>query len=167
MMLRTMMPRTRLEWVEKLAGAGMWIAIGASSYVDSTRPEWTWTWAAVGCIMTLAVVSAVAGIPRRLAGRRMVLRKGSGLSGRGRDDDDGPAGEAAHRRHALTVVSRLMPASAGRRWLAEAESLLAEVPAARRRAAARSYLLSAPRLAVMLWARKILRRAHPGPRRPG
>ena len=67
----------------------------------------------------------------------------------------------------LSVVSRLMPASAGRRWLAEAESLLAEVTAARRGAAVRSYLLSAPRLAVMMWARRALRRARPGPRRPG
>jgi hypothetical protein len=175
MMLRTMMPRTRLEWVEKLAGAGMWIAIGASSYVASTRPEWKW--AAAGCVMALAVVSAVAGIPRRLAGRRVVLRKGSGRSGRGRDegsgrsgrgrDDDGPVGEAVHRRRTLAVVSRLMPASAGRRWLAETESLLAEVTAARRGAAVRSYLLSAPRLAVMMWTREVLRRARLGPRRPG
>ena len=36
MILRTMMPRTRLEWVKKLAGAGMWIAIGASAYVAPT-----------------------------------------------------------------------------------------------------------------------------------
>jgi hypothetical protein len=91
-----------------------------------------------------------------------VLRKGSGLSGRGRDDGDGPAGEAVHRRHALAVVSRLMPRSAGRRWLAEAE-----VTAARRGAAVRSYLLSAPRLTVMMWVREALRRARPGPRRPG
>jgi hypothetical protein len=165
MMPRTMMPRTRLEWVEKLAGAGMWIAIGASYYVESTRPEWTW--AEASCIMTLAVVSAAAGIPRRRGGRPLMLRKGSGLSGRGRDDGDGPAGEAVHRRHALAVVSRLMPRSAGRRWLAEAESLLAEVTAARRGAAVRSYLLSAPRLTVMMWAREALRRARPGPRRPG
>jgi hypothetical protein len=167
MMLRTMMPRTRLEWVEKLAGAGMWIAIGASFYVESTRPEWTWVAASCICIMTLAVVSAAAGIPRRRAGRRLVLRNGSGLSGRGRDDDDGPVGEALHRWHALVMVSRLMPRSAGRRWLAEAESLLAEVTDARRGAAVRSYLLSAPRLAVMMWARVVLRRAQPGPRRPG
>lgn len=170
MMLRTMMPRTRLEWVEKLAGAGMWIAIGASVYLASTRPEWRWVLS--GCIMALAVVSAVAGIPRRLAGRRLVLRKGSGrgrdsgLSGRGRDDD-GPADEAAHRWRALVMMSRLMPRSAGRRWLAEAQSLLAEVTAARRGAAVRSYLLSAPRLAVMMWARVVLRRSQPGPRRPG
>jgi hypothetical protein len=177
MTLRTMMPRTRLEWVEKLAGVGMWIAIGASSYVVSTRPEWTW--AAAGCIMALAVVSAVAGIPRRLAGRRVVLRKGngrsghgqgddgSGLSGRGRDEGDGPAGEAAGEWRPLVIVSRLMPRSAGRRWLAEAESLLAEIAPARRGTAARSYLLSAPRLAVLMWAREALRRAQPRPRRPG
>ena len=76
MTLRTMMPRTRLEWVEKLAGAGMWFAIGASVFLASTRPKWMWVLA--GCIMTLAVVSAAAGIPRRLAGRQLVLRKGSG-----------------------------------------------------------------------------------------
>jgi Ser/Thr protein kinase RdoA (MazF antagonist) len=121
MMLRTMMPRTRLEWVERLAGAGMWIAIGASVYLESIRPEWMWVLA--GCIMTLAVVSAVAGIPRRLAGRRLVLRKGngrgrdSGLGGRG-GDDDGPAGEAAHQWRTLAVVSRLIrlrrPPVAGR-----------------------------------------------------
>ena len=97
MMLRTMMPRTRLEWVERLAGAGMWITIGASVYLASTRPERMWVLS--GCIMALAVISAVAGIPRRRAGRRLVLRKGNGHgrdSGRGRDDGDGPAGEAVH-----------------------------------------------------------------------
>jgi hypothetical protein len=171
MMLRTMMPRTRLEWVEKLAGAGMWIAIGASVYLASARPEWRWVLS--GCILTLAVVSAAAGIPRRLAGRPLALRKGSGrgqdsgLSGHSRDDDDGSAVEAVHRSRTLAVVSRLMPAAAGRRWLAEAESLLAEVTADRRAAAVRSYLLSAPRLAVMMWARQVLRRLRPGPRRPG
>jgi hypothetical protein len=171
MMLRTMMPRTRLEWVEKLAGAGMWIAIGASVYLASARPERLWVLS--GVIMALAVVSAAAGIPRRLAGRRLVLRKGSGhgrdsgLGGRSPDDGDGPAGEAVRGWHTLAVVSRLMPRTAGRRWLAEAQSLLAEVTATQRGAAVRSYLLAAPRLAVMMWTRQILRRARPGPRRPG
>jgi hypothetical protein len=41
---------------------------------------------------------------------------------------------------------------------------LAEVSAARRGAAVRSYLLSAPRLVVMMWGRHVLRF---GPRRPG
>jgi hypothetical protein len=121
----------------------MWIAIGVSTYLAVTRPERMW--ALAGCVMALAVISAVAGIPRRLAGRRLVVRKR-------------PVDVAVDRRRTLAVVSRLMPASAGRRWLAEAESLLAEVPAERRGAAVRSYLLSAPRLAVMMWAREVLRR---------
>src|SRR5436305_2300915 len=140
----------------------MCIGIGASVSLASARPEWKW--ALSGCVLALAVVSAAAGIPRRLAGRRLVLRTGggrgrdSGLGGRGLDDGDGPAGQAAHRWRTLAVVSRLMPASAGRRWLAEAESLLAELPPARRGAAVRSYLLSAPRLAAMMWALQVLRR---------
>jgi hypothetical protein len=55
-----------------------------------------------------------------------------------------PAGDAVHRWRTLAVVSRLMPAAAGRRWLTEAESLLTEVTVARRGAAVRSYLLSTP-----------------------
>lgn len=166
-----MMPGTRLEWVEKLADVGMWIAIGTSIYLASARTELPWV--SSGCVMGLAVVSAVAGIPRRRAGRQLVLRKGSGrdredgISGAG-PDDDRPADEMVqHRRRMLAVVSRLMPASPGRRWPAEAESLLAEVPADRRSAAVRSYLLSAPRLAVMTRVREVLRRARLGSRRPG
>jgi hypothetical protein len=64
------------------------------------------------------------------------------------------------------VVSRLMPGPAGRRWLAEAESLLSEIAAARRGAAIRSYLLSAPRLVLTMWVQAAVRRARPGPRRP-
>ncbi len=89
------------------------------------------------------------------------------MSGCGRDDDDGPAGAATRRWRVLVMVSRLMPWSAGCRWLAEAESVLSEIAAARRGAAIRSYLLSAPRLLVMMWAREVLRRARLGPRRPG
>jgi len=156
-----MRPRTPSQWVKVLASAGMWIAIGVSAVqvpVSGSRP-----WVAAACIMAFAVVSSAAALSGRLSSRR----RGGSLSGRGRDDDDGPSGEAAHRWHTLAVVSRLMPRSAGRRWLAEAESVLAETTAARRGAAVRSYLLSAPRLVVMMWARQILRRAHPGPRRPG
>ena len=174
MMLRTMMPRTRLEWVEKLTAAGMWIAIGASVYLAGTRPGWAWVLS--GCVVVLAVVNAVAGIPRRRGGRPLVLWKGSGrgrdgdsggISGYGREDGGELADQAVHWWRTLAVVSRLMPASAGRRWLAESESLLAEVAAARRGAAVRSYLRSAPRLVVMMWSHEVLRRARLGPRRPG
>lgn len=163
-----MMPRTgtRIGRVKKLARAGMWVAVCAEVTLVSVSSGWTLVALACSAALgALSVIAAVAELPadRRWRGSR---RKGGGLSGRGRDDD-GPAGEAVHRWPALVMVSRLMPASAGRRWLAEAESLLAEVTAARRGAAVRSYLLSAPRLAVMMWAQQVLRRARPGPRRPG
>jgi hypothetical protein len=94
-------------------------------------------------------------------------RKGNVLTGRGDDGDSRPSGSAAYRWRGLKVVSRLMPRSAGRRWLAEAESLLAEIKPGQRGAAIRSYLLSAPGLIVTMWARAAQRRAWFGPRRPG
>jgi hypothetical protein len=169
-----MTPRgTRMRRVKNLARAGMWIASAAVFALLSVSTGWQQVaaWSATA----FAVLSVVAEVAERIAvvagleagGRRGGWRgKGSGLSGRGQDDD-GPPGEGVRRRRALAVASRLMPASAGRRWLAEAESLLAEVAAARRGAAVRSYLLSAPRLAVTMWAREVLRRARLGPRRPG
>ena len=168
---------SRLERVERLAGFGVWVPSGVAFYLASTRTDWTFV--PSGCLMALAVVAVTAHIQRRLAGQRLDLGEGSGRSGhgqddggsgvggQGRDDDAGPAAEAVYRRRTLAVVSRLMPGSAGRRWLAEAESLLAEVAATRRGASVRSYLRSAPRLAVTMWAREVVRRARLGPRRPG
>jgi hypothetical protein len=97
---------------------------------------------------------------------------------RGRGGDDGDAGGVAGRGDAgprpapyqwrtLLMVSRMMPGSAGRRWLAEAESLLSEIAVARRGAAVRSYLRSAPRLTMMMCAREVLRLARLGQKRPG
>ena len=161
-----MMPRTgpRRDRVKKqgavwLAGAGMWIALGAAEVLAPGPAGWARV--TFACCMGLTALSFVVVYQRRSRG------KGNGLSVRGRDDDDGPDGEVVHGWRTLTVVSRLMPASAGRRWLAEAQSLLAEVAAVRRGAAVRSYLLSAPRLTVMMWAREVVRRARLGPRRPG
>ena len=64
------------------------------------------------------------------------------------------------------MVSRMMPGPAGRRWLAEAESVLWEITAAQRATAVRSYLLSGPRVAAVMWAYVGLRRVRPGPRHP-
>ncbi len=156
-----MMPRTgpRGVW---LASAGMWIGVGAGVVLPPDRVGWVRVTAA--CFFGLAALSSIAAYAvQRIRSRRT----GNGLSVRGRDDDGGPDGEAAHRWRTLVMMSRLMPRTAGRRWLAEAESLLAEVSAARRGPAVRSYLLSAPRLAAMMWARQALRRTRPGPRRPG
>jgi hypothetical protein len=168
---------SRLERVEKLAGIGVWVISSVVLYLASTGTDWTYV--PGGCVMALSVVVVAASIQRRVAGQRLELAKGSGRSGHGqhdggsgvggpgRDDDAGPAAETVYRRRTLAVVSRLMPASVGRRWLAEAESVLAEVPPALRGATVRSYLRSAPRLAAMLWARQVLRRLRFGPRRPG
>jgi len=135
------------------------IVAGTAAASALVQPGWQWVPLAAGMSAAIAVGARID----RPGGRG----RGSGRSGRGRDDGDGPAGPAAHRWHMLVMVSRLMPRSAGRRWLAEAESLLSEITATRRGAAIRSYLLSAPRLVVMMWARKALLRARPGPGRPG
>jgi hypothetical protein len=162
-----MMPGTgpRHDERKKRALTAAFIGGGATmAYVvlsASRFSAWEWVPLAVGLAVITAI--AVAGNAGRPGGRR----RGGSLGGHGRDDDHGPAGAAAHRWRMLVMVSGMMPRSAGRRWLAEAQSLLSEIAAARRGAAVRSYLLSAPRLAVMMWAREVLRRARLGPRRPG
>ena len=160
-----MMPRTgprpdraKKRGIAWLAGAGLWILLGVAEVLVPGPAGWVRV--TFACCMGLAALSFIAVYRGRGRGA------GNGLSGHGRDDDGAP-GTAAHQLYTLRMVSRLMPAPAGRRWLAEAESLLAEITADRRGATVRSYLLSAPRLAVMMWAREILRRTRPGPRRPG
>jgi hypothetical protein len=150
----------REEPRRKRALVVVFIVCGTAAVSVLFRPDLQWVPLAVGMSAVIAV-----GASTVLPGGR---GRGSGLGERGRDDDDDrPAGASAHRWHMLVRVSRLMPRSAGRRWLAEAESVLSEITATRRGAAIRSYLLSAPRLVVMMWARKALRQARPGPRRPG
>jgi hypothetical protein len=138
-------------------GATMAYVVVAASRFSA----WEWVPLAVGLI--IIIVIAVTG----LAGRRGGRGRGGGLRGHGRADGDRPAVAAPHRWRMLVLVSRLMPRYAGCRWLAEADSLLSEIAAARRGAAIRSYLLSAPRLVVMTWAREVLRRARLGQHRPG
>jgi len=149
------------ERTKKRARVGGFIGCGTIIISGLFQPDWQWLPFAVGVPVAAAVLTSggLRGGGRRRHGR------GSGLS-RGGRDDDGPVG-AAHRWRVLAMVSRLMPGPGGRRWLAEADSLLSEIAPAGRGAAIRSYLLSAPRLVVMMWAREARRRARPGPRRPG
>jgi len=148
----------REERRTKRGRVGGFIGSGTIIISGLFQPGWQWVPPAVGVSAAVAV-SASGDLP---GGRR----RGSGLTGRGRDDD-GPASAAAHHRLMLIMVSRLMPRPAGRRWLAEAESLLSEITPVRRGAAIRSYLLSAPGLVMMTWAHEVLRWARLGPRRPG
>jgi hypothetical protein len=85
-------------------------------------------------------------------------------SGFGLDGRAGPA-PGAGGPPALRAMARLMPSAAGRRWLAEADSVLSEMAAERRGKAARSYLASAPRLVMMMWAGELSRRVRRRSRR--
>lgn len=55
----------------------------------------------------------------------------------------------------MRAAALLMPSAAGRCWLAEAESYLAEVDPALRRGAVVSWLASAPETAVVAWAGEV------------
>jgi hypothetical protein len=142
-------------------------AIVASSALGGTRfGGWRWLPWALGITLIIvfcAVSMNSGGSPR---GRRGMSGM-SGLGGRDLALGSRLDGLAAHRRHGLVMVSRMMPGPAGRRWLAETESVLWEITAARRGAAVRSYLVSGPRVATVMWAHACLRRVRPGPRDPG
>jgi hypothetical protein len=88
---------------------------------------------------------------RKRGGRR------SGPAGRGLAGEAGHAPTAAGRQPVLRAVCRLMPTAAGRRWLAEVESVLFETASGQRAKAVRSYLRSAPRLVVLMWAGELSR----------
>jgi hypothetical protein len=64
--------------------------------------------------------------------------------------DGGAAAWAGWR--VMWLAARLMPPSARARWLAEAESFLAESPPALRRGAIGSYVASAPQVIALSWA---------------
>lgn len=131
----------RKERTKKRARAVLCIAMGAMTVLLLIQSGWSWV--APAGVIAISAISVIARTGDLPGGRGRGSRsRGSGLSGRGRDDDDGPAG-AAHRWRMLVMVSRLMPRSVGRRWLAEAESLLSEITPVRRGAAIRSYLLFA------------------------
>ena len=59
----------------------------------------------------------------------------------------------------MCAAARLMPRAAGGRWLAEAESFLAEAPPAQRRPAIRCYLITAPQVITVTWVGDLARRA--------
>jgi hypothetical protein len=59
----------------------------------------------------------------------------------------------------MRLAARLMPPAAGRRWLAEAESFLAEAPRVLQRGAIRSYLAGVPQVIAVSWASELARRA--------
>ncbi|MGH3150492.1 MAG: hypothetical protein ACRDOB_07165 [Streptosporangiaceae bacterium] len=137
-----------------------------SSVLDGTRfSGWQWAPWVLGLTLILVFTAISMNSGGGLRGRRGMSGI-SGLNGRGRAAGDRLDGTVAHRWHGLVMVSRIMPGPAGRRWLAEAESVLWEMAATQRTTAIRSYVVSGPRLAAMMWAYEGLRRVRPGPRHP-
>ena len=156
----------RYDARRKRARVAMFITAGAimaSSALGGTRFS-GWRWAP--WVLGLTLIIVVTAISMNSGGGPRGRRGISGLSGRDRAAGDRFDGLVAHRWHGLVMVSRMMPGPAGRRWLAEAESVLWEITAAQRAAAVRSYLLSGPRVAAVMWAYAGLRRVRPGPRHP-
>ena len=147
--------------------------VAATIASNSRYRDWVWAlW-----LISFTIIIAFTTISMRQVGRPYRRRSADGDSRRRRRGRDGGlggrardgaqmAGPTAHQSRSLFMASRLMPGPAGDRWLAEAESLLSEIATARRGAAVRSYLRTAPRLVILLWARQALRAAARS-RRPG
>jgi hypothetical protein len=57
----------------------------------------------------------------------------------------------------MRAAARLMPPAAGRLWLGEAESFLAEAPAELARSAVRSFLVTAPQVIAIAWTAALFR----------
>ena len=163
-----MMPAIDPRYDARRKRARVAIFINAGAIVASTALGGTrfsgWLWAPWVLGLTLIIVFTAISMNSRGGprGRRGI----GGLSGRDRAAGDQFDGPVAHRWHALVMVSRMMPGPAGRRWLAEAQSVLWEIAAAQRARAVRSYLLSGPLVAAVMWAYEGLRRVRPGPRHP-
>ena len=157
---------SRYDARKKRARVAMFInggAIVASSALGGTRFS-GWRWAPWILALTLIIVFTAISMN---SGGGLRGRPGiRGLSGRDRAAGDRFDGLVAHRWHGLVMVSRMMPGLAGRRWLAEAESVLWEIAAAQRATVVRSYLRSGPRVAAAMWAHEGLRRVRLGPRHP-
>jgi hypothetical protein len=156
----------RYDARRKRARVAMFInagAIVASTALGGTRFS-GWRWAPWVIGVTLIIVFTAISMNSRSGprGRRGI----SGLSGRDRAVGDQFDAPVTHRWHGLVMVSRMMPGPAGRRWLAEAQSVLWEIAAVQRARAVRSYLLSGPLVAALMWAYEGLRRMRPGPRHP-
>jgi hypothetical protein len=73
-------------------------------------------------------------------------------------DRPGPvaSGSPAVANWNLCLISRLMPAQTGRRWLAEADSVLFEIEPQDRPTVTRNYLLTAPRVIAAAWTHTAL-----------
>jgi hypothetical protein len=138
-----------------LLGRGYGSAIGIPSVAG---PVGAFVGNIVTCTGLLGIILA-AHLARGLwPNRRSVQRRHERERG-GAGAGAGPEWIPLRWWRLLSAVSRLMPSAPGRRWLAEAASFLAEAATKDRRSALRSYLISTPRVLVVLWVGELYRHA--------
>lgn len=139
----------------KAAILSLGVATGAAIVTQLTDRSGTLGLLLIGSFLVVDVtVLAIVLAERRTGGRGQI-------GGRGLDGDGGLVPEvpgAVEPWRVLGAVARVMPRTAGRRWLAEAESSLFEMDPGQRAAGVRSYLRSAPRVVAMTWGREVARR---------
>jgi len=161
------MPDPRLRLRRRRAGMIVGAAISSGVAI--------WAMVQVGnpgpALVILANAALITAYWPRTAGRDGFWPRGGGrgpvFRGHKTDGDAGRAPLPLRWGPALSLASRLMPRDPGRRWLAEANSVLSETDTGRQRAAICSYLRSAPRLVVTMWARELSHHARLRFRRPG
>jgi len=111
---------------------------------------------AVGTVY-LAVIGVIGGVRLGISS----LRSLHGDRTLRRDATEAPLDQVAGLEEAgfawrlIRLCALLMPPAAGRRWLEEAQSFLAEAQPSWRRRAPGSYIASAPQLIFMSWTRVI------------
>ena len=154
--------RAKHKKVRLIFGAVTSCSVAAFALLIGPHSDQT-TFIALGCTVVGNAVVLVVGWPTTdgflLPERRRRHGRSGGPVARVVDHAGGPA--TAGGRPVLRTLARMMPCAAGRRWLAEADSLLFELSPERRGPALRSYLRSAPRLIVIMWVSQLSRRARP------
>jgi hypothetical protein len=154
----------RLRKYVPYIGWTMTVTLVAEALLGTLVPR---NWQPVPIALGIAALTVAGGLIGQRGHRRRRRPRGVGLAVCGADGDATPAAAPASPSRLMTAASWLMPPAAGQRWLAEADSLLAEIAPDRRAQAMRSYLWSAPALAATLWTRAALRRTRTSRRRPG
>jgi hypothetical protein len=110
--------------------------------------------AVAGTALTAAVILLVRGNPATIAsaaGAAGAFAAGVATTAGTYRVKNRAGAPSAKPTAGMRAAARLMPRGAGQEWLAEAHSILFEVPPQARRAVIRSYLFAAPRVLAAAW----------------
>jgi hypothetical protein len=108
----------------------------------------------VGTALTAAVMLLARGNPATIAsgaGAAGAFAAGVATTAGAYRVKNRAGAQSARPTAGMRAAARLMPRGAGQEWLAEAQSILFDVPPQARRAIIRSYLFAAPRVLATAW----------------